>query len=147
MNTQSRGLLAICALVLIVAVGAGVSFDRWRGAKAAKAPTPPVARVVPPLPRVGALIASTDEAEIRGKAFCAYCFYNVGNTCHTLLKTESEPGVVFLARNEKLAELDKITGVCAGGKIEVSARGLVSQYQDQNYLLVRSFETITTATK
>jgi len=24
---------------------------------------------------------------------------------------------------------------------------LVSQYQDQNYLLVRSFETITTATK
>jgi len=37
--------------------------------------------------------------------------------------------------------------VCAGGKIEVNARGLVSQYQDQNYLLVRSFETITTATK
>ena len=147
MNAQSKRLLGICALVLIVAVGAGVGFDRWRSSKVAKATPPSVARVVPPLPRVGALLASTDEAEVRGKAFCAYCFYNVGNTCHTLLKTDSEPGVVFLARNEKLAELDKITGVCAGGKIEVSARGLVSQYQDQNYLLVRSFETITTATK
>ena len=148
MNPQSKRLLGICALVVIVAVGTGVGFDRWRSAKVAKPPSAsPAARVVPPLPRAGALLASTDEAEVRGKAFCAYCFYNVGNNCHTLLKTESEPGVVFLARNEKLAELDKITGVCAGGKIEVSARGLVSQYQDQNYLLVRSFETISTATK
>ena len=147
MTTQSKRSLRISVLVLVVAVAAGVGFDRWRGAKVAKTPSMPAARVVPPLPRVGALLASSDEAEVRGKAFCAYCFYNVGNTCHTLLKTESEPGVVFLARNEKLAELDKITGVCAGGKIEVSARGLVSQYQDQNYLLVRSFETITTATK
>lgn len=147
MNAQSKRLLGICALVLIVAVGTGAGFDHWRAAKTTKAPPPPAARVVPPLPRVGALLASTEEGEVRGKAFCAYCFWNVGNACHTALKTDSEPGVVFLARNEKLAELDAITDVCADGTIEVTARGLVSQYKDQNYLLVRSFETSTTATK
>ncbi len=144
MDAQSKRLLGICVLVLVVAVTAGIGFDRWRAAKAA--PTA-ASRVVLPLPRAGALLASTEEAEVRGRAFCAYCYWNVGNTCHTAIKTDGEPGVVFLARNEKLAELDKTTGECADGTIEVHARGAISQYNHQNHLTLRSFETTATANK
>ena len=40
------------------------------------------------------------------------------------------------------SEIEKITGKCAGGKVEIRARGLVSKYDGHNYLFVRSFETV-----
>jgi len=72
---------------------------------------------------------------------CGFCYWGEGGkSCNVVLKIAAEPGVVFLSPNEKVNEIEKITGKCANGKVEIKARGIISQYDGHNYLFVRSFE-------
>ena len=43
---------------------------------------------------------------------------------------------------EKHAEIEKTTGACADGSYYIRARGLVTQYNGHNYLLVKNFEML-----
>src|SRR5438046_7621500 len=89
------------------------------------------------------LCGHRDDVEVSGKAMCGFCYWGVGGTsCNVVLKTASAPGVVFLSPNAKVNEIEKITGKCAGGKVEIRARGMLSQYDDHNYLFVRNFEKV-----
>ena len=136
MNIKSKRLIGIGLLVLVVALAAGAGFDRSRVAKQN-------AKQLPPLPQFGSLLATADDVEVTGKAMCGYCYWGVGGaSCNVVLKTASEPGIVFLSPNEKVNEIEKITGKCAGGTVEIRARGSISRYDDHNYLFVRSFETV-----
>ena len=72
---------------------------------------------------------------------CGYCYWSEGGkSCNVVLRTHAEPGVVFLSPNEKVNEIEKITGYCANGKVEIKAQEIISQYDGHNYLFVRSFE-------
>ena len=72
---------------------------------------------------------------------CGFCYWGEGGkSCNVVLKTAAEPGVVFLSPNEKVNEIEKITGKCADGKVQIKARGIISLYDGHNYLFVRSFE-------
>ncbi len=56
--------------------------------------------------------------------------------------TDTEPGLIFLSPNEQLTDIEKLTGKCADGSIEIRARGAITQYGGRNYLLVRRFEKV-----
>jgi len=49
---------------------------------------------------------------------------------------------VFFHPNEKLAALEKITGVCADGTITLSVRGTTSRYQGRNFLLLKQVDVL-----
>jgi hypothetical protein len=135
MNIKSKRLIGIGVLVLVVAIGAGAGFDRWRATRQPAG--------FAPLPQFGSLIPAADDVEVSGKAMCGYCYWGVGGaSCNVVLKTASEPGIVFLSPNEKVNEIEKITGKCAEGKVEIKARGIISKYDGHNYLFVRSFEKV-----
>ncbi len=134
MNAKSKRLIAIGVLALVVGIAAGAGLDHWRAGKAAH-------KERPPLPQFGSLLPSGDDVEVSGKAMCGFCYWGVGGqSCNVVLKTVSEPGIVFLSPNEKVNEIEKITGKCAGGKVDIRARGVLSRYDGHNYLFVRNFE-------
>ena len=133
MNTKTKRLAGIGLSVLLVAIAAGAGFDHWRVTKHA-------AKFVP-LPR--SLIPAEDDVEITGNAMCGFCYWGEGGkSCNVVLRTKAEPGVVFLSPNAKVNDIEKITGKCANDKVEIKARGIISQYDGHNYLFVRSFETV-----
>jgi hypothetical protein len=77
------------------------------------------------LPQFGSLIPAADNVEVTGKAMCGFCYWSEGGkSCNVVLKTITELGVVFLSPNEKVNEIEKITGKCANGKVEIKARGI-----------------------
>lgn len=132
---------------MIVAVTAGVSFDHWRTSKQ----PPPVAvasqatRKVPALPQWGTLLPAGENVEVSGSAMCGYCTWKAGEPPDNIvLQTSTEPGIVFVLPNEKRAEIEKLTGRCAGGDYYVTARGIVTQYDGHNYLLVKNFDAVKT---
>ncbi len=51
---------------------------------------------------------------------------------------------MFLLPSEKRAEIEKLTGDCAGGNYSVTVRGTVTQYRGHNYTLVSNFEAVKT---
>lgn len=140
-------LFLIAAIAMITVVVAGVAFDR---ARASRQPAPvaaasPAARKVPPLPQWGALLPSGENVEVSGSAMCGYCTWKAGEPPDNIvLQTSTEPGIVFVLPNEKRAEIEKLTGRCAGGDYYITARGTVTQYDGHNYLLVRNFEAVKT---
>ena len=134
MTTKTKWLVGAAALALLT-IAAGAEFDRWWGTRH------PVQFA--PLPQFGSLIPAADDAEVIGKAMCGYCYWGEGGkSCNVVLKTEVEPRVVFLSPNEKVNEIEKITGKCANGMVKIKARGIISQYDGHNYLFVRSFEKL-----
>ncbi len=141
-TNETKRLIGISALVLLLAIGAGAGIARRLAPKQQPQPTAHVEQAPPALPLVGSLLPASDDVEIRGQAVCGYCKWKVGEASHNVvLKTENEPGIVFLSPNERLEKIDKMTGKCADGSIEIRARGSMTQYEDRNYLLVRNFET------
>src|SRR5262245_29522334 len=134
-NPKIKRLSIVGLLVLLLVVAAGAGFDRWRA-------TRHLAEVAP-LPQFGSLIPAAEDAEVTGKAMCGFCYWGEGGkSCNVVLRTRAEPGVVFLSPNAKVNDIEKITGKCASGKVEIKARGIISQYDGHNYLFVRSFETV-----
>ena len=75
-----------------------------------------------------------------GKALCGSCFLGIGPLSkHTVLLVTEQPYRTFhLAENNKLKEIEAITGSCAAGDIELTATGDVLIVNGENVLLVRS---------
>lgn len=86
------------------------------------------------------LVEEGKEIQVTGKAFCGFCFWKIGEAPHNIiLKREEDPKYLFLLKNKKLEELEGITGKCAAGDIEVTAKGKVTEYKGRNYLLLSEF--------
>ena len=144
---KSKRLILLAVIAMVVAIVAGVWFDRWR-ASTQPAPVATASadtRKVPPLPQWGALLPVGDNVEVSGSAMCGYCTWKAGEPPDNIvLQTSTEPGIVFVLPNEKRAEIEKFTGRCAGGDYWITARGTVTQYDGHNYMLVKNFDAVKT---
>ncbi len=147
---MKKSFVIVISLVVVGLILGGIAFDRQRAKErlriaAQKTAAEQAKDKVPPLPQRGALLAAADDAEVTGSAMCGFCYWREGgNWCNTVLQTPEEPGIVFLLPNEKRAEIEKLTGDCAGGNYSVTARGTVTQYRGHNYMLVSNFEAVKT---
>ncbi len=144
---KSRAIIVLAIVVVVAIIAGGMWFDHERSEKrrltSAVAQTVP--RQVPPLPQWGALIPPGENVEVKGSAMCGYCTWRAGEPPDNIvLQMSEEPGVVFVLPNEKRAEMEKITGKCAGGNYWITARGTLTQYDGHNYLLVKNFEALKT---
>jgi hypothetical protein len=139
MKNPPKRLIISSVLVLVFAIAAGAGIDHWRTARERQTRTDPT------LPQFGKLLPSSDNAEIEGMAYCGYCYWGVGEAPDNIvLKMDDAPGIVFLLPNEKVAEIEQITGKCPGGDIMIKARGIVTRHDGHNYLFVREFERVAT---
>lgn len=146
-------LLTLGVLVILL-VGVGIGYDRWRAKereqaaaaqRVAAAPVEPVKAEIPPLPVWGSPLPAAEDVEVSGSAICGFCHWKEGgSTCNVVLQTSVEPGIVFVLPNQTRAEMEKVTGECAGGNYWVTARGTITQYNGRNYLLAKTFTTVKT---
>ena len=142
---MKRTHLIIVILLLVAAVAAGIAFDQRRAKQRKQTAAQSSERKVPPLPQWGSLLPEADDVEVSGSAMCGYCTWRAGEPPDNLvLQMDREPGIVFLVGNAKRAEIEKLTGTCAGGNYYITARGAVTQYNGHNYLLVKNFEAVKT---
>ena len=88
-----------------------------------------------------ALLEPAEGITLTGRAICGTCFLDMGpTTTHSVVLETEEPYRTFLlAQNERLAEIEAITGSCAAGDFELTATGDVLIVNGQNVLVVRSF--------
>ncbi len=146
-KVKSKILITLAIVITVAAIVGGNWFDQRRSEqrRLASVAAPTVARQTPPLPQWGALLPVGDNVEIKGSAMCGYCTWRAGEAPDNIVLQMSEaPGVVFVLPNEKRAEMEKITGKCAGGNYWITAHGTVTQYDGHNYLLVKNFEALKT---
>ena len=144
---KSKQLIILAVIAMIVAIAAGAGFDRWRAGRlpAPVAAVPAATRQVPPLPQWGALLPAGDNVEVSGSAMCGYCTWKAGEAPDNIvLQMSTEPGIVFVLPNEKRAEIERFTNRCAGGDYWITARGTVTQYDGHNYMLVKNFDAVKT---
>lgn len=145
LSYMKRSQLVIVILLLVAAVAAGVAFDQHRVRQRRQAAVKVSERKVPPLPQWGALLPEADDIQVSGSAMCGYCTWRAGEPPDNIvLQMDHEPGIIFLVGNSKRAEIEKLTGACAGGDYYITARGSVTQYNGHNYLLVKNFEAVKT---
>ena len=142
---MKRTHLIVVILLLVAAVAAGIAFDQHRAKQRQQPVAQKTERKVPPLPQWGALMPEADDVQVSGSAMCGYCTWRAGEPPDNIvLQMDQEPGIVFVAGNAKRAEIEKLTGTCAGGDYYITARGTMSQYNGHNYLLVKNFEAVKT---
>lgn len=145
LDSKTKRLGTISAVVLVVGLAAGVAFDHSRAKSRDQLQATVTATKKPPLPQWGALLPEADNVEVSGSGMCGYCTWAVGEAPDNLvLQTSTEPGIIFLVGNEKRAEIEKKTGACADGSYWITARGAMSQYNGHNYLLVKNFDLVKT---
>jgi hypothetical protein len=143
---MKRTQLIIVVLLVLAAVAGGIAFDKHRAKERKEASVAPSNEPqVPSLPQWGALLPAGDNVEVSGSAMCGYCTWEAGEPPDNIvLQMSTEPGIVFVLPNEKRAEIEKLTGACAGGDYYITARGEMTQYHGHNYLLVKNFEAVKT---
>lgn len=142
-KVKSKFLLILAIVVTSAIILGGIWFDRRRSEerRLARAIPPAVTRQTPPLPQWGALLPAGENVEVTGSAMCGYCTWRAGEPPDNIvLQMSTEPGIVFVLPNEQRAEMEKLTGRCAGGNYWITAHGTVTQYDGHNYLLVQNFE-------
>ncbi len=88
-----------------------------------------------------ALMDPAESITLTGKALCGSCFLGIEPLSeHSVLLVTEQPYRTFhLAENDKLKEIEAITGSCAAGDIELTATGDVLIVNGENVLLVQSF--------
>ena len=152
---QVAGLAALFVAVVLVSAVAGVGaawlvFARPQASPPAStaATTRPttVASTQPFIARAGpttrpVLMEPAQGVTLTGRAICGSCFLGIGPlTHHPVVLETGEPYRTFLlARNDRLHEIEAITGSCAAGDIELIATGDVLIVSGQNIFVVRSF--------
>ncbi|MGI9088775.1 MAG: hypothetical protein ACR2HH_13710 [Chthoniobacterales bacterium] len=144
---KSKSLVILAIMVTSAVILSGVWFDHARSEqrRAAAAAAPQATRQTPPLPQWGALLPAGENVEVTGSAMCGYCTWRAGEPPDNIvLQTSTEPGIVFVLPNEQRAEMEKLTGRCAGGDYWITAHGTVTQYDGHNYLLVKNFDALKT---
>ncbi len=145
---QTAGWAALFAGAILVAAlgGIGVAWLVYGGRQASPSGTT-VASTQPATTRPAgpttqpALLEPVEGVTLIGKAVCSSCSLNVGPPSEhwVVLVTEQPYRTYLLARNDKLEEIEAITGACAAGDIELTATGDVLIVGKQNVLAVESF--------
>ncbi len=145
---QIGGLAALFAGVVVVssAIGVGTAWLLYRSGRSQPltlavattqpASTQPAGPTTRPAP-----MAAAQGVTLTGKAVCGTCFLDLGPvTRHPVVLETATPYRTFLlATNDQLAQIEAITGSCAGGDIELTATGDVLLVNGRNVLIVRSF--------
>ena len=87
------------------------------------------------------LMAPGEDITLTGKAICGTCFLDLGpHSQHFVVLETKDPYRTFLlAENDQRDEIEAITGSCANGDYEITARGEVLAVNGQNILVVHSF--------
>ncbi len=146
---QIAGVAVLFAAVILFAAAAGVgaAWVAYGARQAAPAAAAAAASTQPPTTQPSGPTTRpqiTEPAEgvtLTGKAICGSCFLNTGPVWqhHVVLETEEPYRTFLLAENERLEEIEAITGSCAAGDVELTAMGDVLVVNGQNVLVVRSF--------
>ena len=149
---QMVGLAALFAGVILVSTVAGIGVARLlygnpqasppvvTTATTAATTRPATTQPAGPTTRP-ALMDPAEGITLTGKALCGSCFLGIEPLSkHSVLLVTEQPYRTFhLAENDKLKEIEAITGSCAAGDIELTATGDVLIVNGENVLLVRSF--------
>ena len=88
-----------------------------------------------------ALLEPAEAVTLTGKAICGTCFLDMGPTStHPVVLETKEPYRTFvLVENEKLKQIEAITGSCANGDYELRVTGDVLVVDGRNVVVVDSF--------
>jgi len=98
----AEGDPAACLYVLLS--GTLVMSRRTQSAKAASVAT------ASKLPKGTVPLPAAAEADFTGKAICGSCSWGIGEECNTMLYDKEKHHVAAVLPNDKLAELQKLTG-------------------------------------
>ncbi len=144
---QAAGVAVLFVAVIAIAAVGGVgaawllyeSSQRSPSATTAASSQPATALAGPTTRPV--LMDPAQGVTLTGKAICGSCFLGIGPfTRHpVVLETEQPYRTFLLADNDKLKEIEAMTGSCAAGDFELTATGDVLVVNGANVLHVRSF--------
>ena len=128
----------------VLGVGAAWLLNEGRQSvsPAATAPGTQPATTMPAGPTTRpALLEPAEGITLTGRAICGTCFLGMGpTTTHPVVLETEEPYRTFLlAQNDRLEEIEAVTGSCAAGDTELTATGDVLIVNGQNVFVVRSF--------
>ncbi len=145
---QIAGLVALFAGVIVVAAVAGVGLS-WlllgrpqTSPPALTASTTQPAATQPAGPTTRpALLDPAESVTLTGKAICGTCFLKMGPTStHPVVLETKQPYQTFvLAENDRLKEIEALTGSCANGDYELTVTGDVLVVVGRNVMVVDSF--------
>ncbi len=103
MDRRVTMLVVLSSAMLLVGAGALVMSHRTQAAKAS-------ATTASKLPKGTVPMLASAEADFTGKAVCGSCSWNIGDECNTMLYDKEAHHVAAVLPNDKLAELQKLTG-------------------------------------
>ncbi len=144
---QAAGVAVFFVAVIAVAAVGGVSAawllyesSQHSPSDTTAASTQPATALVGPTTRP-ALMEPAQGVTLTGKAICGSCFLGIGPfTRHPVVLATEQPYQTFLlAENDRLKEIEAMTGSCAAGDFELTATGDVLVVNGANVLHVRSF--------
>ncbi len=134
-------------MVIVVAAvgGVGAAWLLYESSQrspsaATAASTQPATALAGPTTRP-ALMEPAQGVTLTGKAICGSCFLGIGPfTRHPVVLATEQPYRTFLlAENDRLKEIEAMTGSCAAGDLQLTATGDVLIVNGANVLNVRSF--------
>lgn len=145
----SRLQLGGIFVIVVIACAAAGSISAWLvnarqstpGSSFAAATTQPTTQPGTQPTSRPALMARGENITLTGKAICGTCFLDLGPySQHFVVLEIKDPYRTFLlAENDKLDEIEAITGTCANGDYELTVTGDVLTVNGQNVLVVHSF--------
>ena len=103
MDRRITLLVVLSAAMLAVGAGALVMSRRQANTASHKV-------TAAKLPQGTVPMAAAVETDFTGKAVCGSCSWDIGEECNTMLYDKDNHHVAALLPNDKLAELQKLTG-------------------------------------
>ena len=104
MDRRVTMLVVLSSAMLVIGGGALVMARRSQSASTASSAT------ASKLPKGTVPMAAAGEADFTGKAVCGSCSWGIGQDCNTMLYDKENHHVVSVLPNDRLAELQKLTG-------------------------------------
>lgn len=104
MDRRVTMLVVLSSAMLVVGGGALVMSRRTQSASTASSPT------ASKLPKGTVPLPAAVESDFTGKAICGSCSWGIGQECNTMLYDKENHHVAAVLPNDKLAELQKLTG-------------------------------------
>lgn len=108
-------MLVILSSAMLV-VGGGALFMSRRQAKTQSAETASCGMpmgdttAASKLPKGTVPMPAAAEVDFTGKAVCGFCSWSIGQDCNTMLYDKEQHHVAAVLPNDKLADLQKLTG-------------------------------------
>ncbi len=144
---QATGVAVLFVAVIAVAAVGGVSAAWLLYESSQRSPSATIAASTQPATALAgpttrpALMEPTQSVTLTGKAICGSCFLGIGPfTRHPVVLATEQPYRTFLlAENDRLKEIEAMTGSCAAGDLQLTATGDVLIVNGANVLNVRFF--------